>query len=66
MNAPISLPELAPNIPDGLQHGLPNYWYPILQSEELTADKPVGVRILGEALAVWRDQSGAPCVVRDR
>ena len=66
MNAPLTLLDLAPNIPEGLPQGLPNYWYPILQSEELPADKPVGVRILGEALAVWRDADSQPCVVRDR
>jgi phenylpropionate dioxygenase-like ring-hydroxylating dioxygenase large terminal subunit len=66
MNAPSSIPELAPGLPAGLQHGLRNYWYPILQSEELPRDKPVGLRVLGEPLAVWRNQAGEPCVVRDR
>lgn len=66
MNAPMTIPELASNIPEGLPAGLRNYWYPILQSEELAAEKPVGIRILGEALAVWRDGNGKPCVVKDR
>src|SRR5690349_9578984 len=58
--------ELAPNIPEGLPSGLPNYWYPVLQSEELPVDKPVGFRVLGEALVAWRDAKGQPCVVKDR
>lgn len=66
MNAPATHPELAPDLPAGLPAGLRNYWYPILQSEELPHDRPVGVQALGEALAVWRDASGRPCVVRDR
>ena len=66
MNAPSSIPELAPGIPVGLPRGLQNYWYPVLQSEELPADKPVSFRALGDTLAAWRDASGRPCVVIDR
>ena len=66
MNAPLSIPELAPNLPEGLPGGLEKYWYPILQSEELPADKPVAVKVLGHTLAAWRDANGRPCVVRDR
>ena len=66
MNAPISIPELAPNLPEGLPGGIENYWYPILQTEELPADKPVAVKVLGHTLAAWRDADGRPCVVRDR
>lgn len=58
--------EIAPLVPHGLPLGLRNYWYPILQSEELPADRPVGLMVLGEALAAWRDGNGRPCVVRDR
>ncbi|MDX3906262.1 MAG: Rieske 2Fe-2S domain-containing protein [Pigmentiphaga sp.] len=58
--------ELASLIPEGLPSGLRNYWYPILQSEELPADRPVGIKVLDENLAVWRDGAGNPNVVRDR
>jgi phenylpropionate dioxygenase-like ring-hydroxylating dioxygenase large terminal subunit len=58
--------EVAPNLPAGLPKGLRNYWYPVLQSEELAADKPVGFMVLGEPLVAWRDAQGKPCVVHDR
>jgi phenylpropionate dioxygenase-like ring-hydroxylating dioxygenase large terminal subunit len=66
MNAPTSVPELAPHLPVGLPAGLQNYWYPVLQSEQLPADKPVAFRALGEDYAAWRDAQGRPCVVKDR
>ena len=58
--------EVAPNLPAGLPKGLRNYWYPVLQSEELPQGKPVGFMALGEPLVAWRDAKGKPCVVRDR
>ena len=58
--------EIAPDIPDGLEKGLRNYWYPILQSEILPVGQPVGTTCLGEKLAIWRDTAGRPCVVNDR
>lgn len=58
--------ELALGIPVGLPVGLRNYWYPVLQSEELPADQPVGFKVLGENLVAWRDAEGRPSVVRDR
>jgi phenylpropionate dioxygenase-like ring-hydroxylating dioxygenase large terminal subunit len=66
MNAPANFPELAPDLPVGLPMGLPNYWYPVLLSEALPHDRPVGVQALGEAMVAWRDASGRPCVVKDR
>jgi len=60
------LVELAPNLPAGLLNGLRNYWYPVLQSEELPAGAPRAVMALGENLVAWRDADGAPCVVHDR
>jgi len=57
--------EIVPDVPEGLEWGLRNYWYPILQSEELPADAPVGMTVLGEDLAVWRDGAGSPRVVID-
>ena len=53
-------------MPAGLEMGLRNYWYPVLQSEELPAGKPVGFKVLGEALVAWRDLEGRPHVVRDK
>ncbi|MGQ0653301.1 MAG: Rieske 2Fe-2S domain-containing protein [Betaproteobacteria bacterium] len=62
--------ELAPGLPAGLPLGLRNYWYPVLQSEELSSgpneDRPVGFRALGENLVAWRDAEGKPNVVIDR
>jgi phenylpropionate dioxygenase-like ring-hydroxylating dioxygenase large terminal subunit len=66
MTASESVPEIIPGVPVGLPTGLRNYWYPILQSEELPVGRAVGVRVLGEPLAVWRDAAGQPCVVMDR
>lgn len=54
------------NLPVGLEKGLRNYWYPVLQSEELPAGRPVGFKLLDEPLVAWRDRAGRPCVVRDR
>jgi phenylpropionate dioxygenase-like ring-hydroxylating dioxygenase large terminal subunit len=66
---PDAVPEardIAPNLPAGLVKGLRNYWYPVLQVEELPSGKPVGFMVLGEPLVAWRDAQGRPCVVRDR
>ncbi len=64
-SAPSRVRDLAPNLPVGLPKGLRNYWYPVLQSEELIAGETRGFMALGEALVAWRDETGAPCVVRD-
>src|SRR5262245_4146862 len=61
-----SIEDVAPNLPAGLPKGLRNYWYPVLQSEELEAGKAVGFTALGEGLVAWRDQDGRPNVVHDR
>lgn len=57
--------EIVPDVPEGLEFGLRNYWYPILQSEELPAGEPVGMTVLGEELVVWRDGAAAPQVIID-
>jgi phenylpropionate dioxygenase-like ring-hydroxylating dioxygenase large terminal subunit len=59
-------PALAPYIPQGLPGGLRNYWYPLLQSEELPSGRPVGLTALSEPLVAWRDGAGRPHVMRDR
>jgi nitrite reductase/ring-hydroxylating ferredoxin subunit len=58
--------ELVPGVPKGLELGLRNYWYPILQSEELGQGRPVGIQCLGENVVVWRDERGLPAVLSDR
>ena len=63
--AVMDVPEIAPDIPAGLERGLRNYWYPILQSEDLPADRPVGLTVLDEAVVVWREAAGRPQVVVD-
>ena len=50
--------EIAPDIPAGLELGLRNYWYPILQTEDLPAERPIQLTALGEDIAVWRDAAG--------
>jgi len=65
MNA-TEISELVPGVPKGLEIGLRNYWYPILQSDELGREKPVGIQCLGEHLVVWRDERGSPAVLSDR
>jgi phthalate 4,5-dioxygenase oxygenase subunit len=66
MASTVEVREVASLIPEGLPSGLRNYWYPILQSEELPAGKPIAVKALGESLAAWRDDQGRPNVVHDR
>ncbi len=61
-----AVPEIIPGLPEGLPRGLRNYWYPILQTEELPADRPVAVTVLGDPLVVWRNAAGEPCVAIDR
>ena len=61
-----STADVAPNLPAGLVTGLWNYWYPVLQSEELVAGNAVGFTVLGENLVAWRGRDGGPNVVRDR
>ena len=61
-----AVPDILPGLPVGLPAGLRNYWYPVLQSEQLAADKVVEVTVLGESLALWRNAQGAPCAVINR
>ena len=53
-------------VPEGLEVGLRNYWYPILQTEELPNDQPVGMTVLGEEITIWRDGRGEPKIVAGR
>ena len=58
------IPEIARDVPQGLELGLRNYWYPVIESGKVVADQPTGFTMLGEALVAWRDNAGRPCVVR--
>ncbi len=55
-----------PEIEAHFAQGLRDQWYAILPSDELPADKPLGIRRLGEDLAVWRDPEGKVRVFEDR
>jgi phenylpropionate dioxygenase-like ring-hydroxylating dioxygenase large terminal subunit len=59
-------PEIAKDVPQGLELGLRNYWYPVLESARVTANEPTGFMILGEPLVAWRDRDGRPRIVRDK
>jgi len=58
--------EIAPDVPEGLEVGLRNYWYPVALSEDVGRDKPVAIKCLGEELVVWRDEHGLPAVLFGR
>ncbi len=66
MGDPTAVKEPVHLIPEGLPSGLRNYWYPVLRSEQLPAGRPVGLKVLGENLAAWRNAEGLPQLVRDR
>ena len=59
-------PELVRGVPKGLERGLRNFWYLIIQSHELPADRPVPVKCVDEELVVFRDAAGKAHVLRDR
>ncbi|MDJ0926008.1 MAG: aromatic ring-hydroxylating dioxygenase subunit alpha [Gammaproteobacteria bacterium] len=42
-----------------------NFWYPIARSEEVTADKPLRVELLGLPFVAFRDEDGTPHVLAD-
>jgi phenylpropionate dioxygenase-like ring-hydroxylating dioxygenase large terminal subunit len=58
--------DVAPNLPGDLPKGLRNYWYPVLQVEDVEANKAVGFTVLSETLVAWRNRDGSPNVVHDR
>jgi phenylpropionate dioxygenase-like ring-hydroxylating dioxygenase large terminal subunit len=45
---------------------IPDCWYAVLGSKELTAGGPLAARRLGESLVFWRDDAGRACVMIDR
>ena len=48
-----------------LTYGLRNQWYVVAASAEV-GDQPLGVKRLGEALVLWRDEQGRVHAVEDR
>src|SRR4051794_12132526 len=60
-----AIAEVAPGVPAGLESGLRNFWYPLLESSALGTAAPVGVRLLGEDLVLWRDRDGHPHALAD-
>ncbi len=42
-----------------------NFWYPVARSEEITADKPLRVELLGLDFVAFRDEKGAANVLAD-
>ena len=58
--------EIVRDVPTGLEKGLRNYWYPILQSEEVEPGQPLAFKVMGEELVAWRDANGHPQIVVDR
>ena len=45
---------------------IPDQWYAVLESREVSAKKPLGVTRLGEQLVFWRDRQGRLACMRDR
>ena len=58
--------EIVNDVPVGLEKGLPNYWYPVLQAEELKTGKPYSFRVMDQDLVAWRDANDHPRIVVDR
>jgi phenylpropionate dioxygenase-like ring-hydroxylating dioxygenase large terminal subunit len=48
-----------------LTYGLRNQWYIVAASAEV-GDRPVGVKRCGEALVLWRDETGRVHAIEDR
>ena len=42
-----------------------NFWYPVARSEEIVADKPLRVKLLGLSFVAFRDTNGAAGVLAD-
>ncbi len=45
---------------------IPNQWYPIVESRQVTSRKPIGVTRLGERLVLWREANGRIVGMPDR
>ena len=62
----VEIDEIVRDVPRGLDRGLPNYWYPVLQSEDVEAGRPHAFRVMCRDLVAWRDSDGEPKIVADR
>ena len=49
-----------------LATGLRNHWYALIPSDEVPADKPLGITRMGEDLVLWRDGEGRIRVMSDK
>ena len=45
---------------------IPNQWYAVLDSKELSTGKPIGVTRLGQKLVFYRDTDGNPVCLYDK
>ena len=45
---------------------IPNQWYALLQSKQITRRRPVGVTRMGEQMVFWRDAQGKAACAVDR
>ena len=41
------------------------HWYPVSLSKHLSADKPVGLHLLGDPIVIFRDSNGTACCIAD-
>jgi len=48
------------------QRVLRRFWYPVMPSASLPADRPVPFRLLGQEIALFRGPGGAPAALTDR
>ena len=43
------------------------HWYPVFPSDQVRTDKPVGIKLLGIPLVLYRDpETGKPVVLDDK
>lgn len=57
--------EPPPRLPIGHPHmGLRDRWYLLCTADEL-GEQPIGMRVLGEDLVLWRDGAGVPRLMTD-
>ncbi|MFY7781206.1 MAG: Rieske 2Fe-2S domain-containing protein, partial [Tagaea sp.] len=47
------------------QKVLRRFWYPVLPMEKL-GEAPVPFTLLGQAIVIWKDETGAPAAAIDR
>ncbi|TVP64269.1 MAG: aromatic ring-hydroxylating dioxygenase subunit alpha [Leptolyngbya sp. LCM1.Bin17] len=64
MSTAVTLPRDCTFSPSDWE-ALAPFWYPVAFSQEVTADKPLGVRLLDERLVLYRTQDGPLTAARD-